>query len=290
MLYFGALSMVRVKEILGWIDSWAPFRFAESWDNCGLQVGNPESSVSRLLVALDPLTSVLTEAGELGCQCLVTHHPLLLHPLKSIRTDSWPGSIVGLAVLSGINIIAAHTNLDAARHGTNARLVELLGLAVTGPLEAEPSFSQDLRYWGMGLVGLLPREATPESLAASLNAALGAASVRIVGDLKKKVRSVAVCAGSGGSLLGKAILSGADLFITGDLKYHDARFAEESGIVVMDIGHFASENPVVGPLGDFFRSRAQAEAIELEVFVSKSETDPFRSVVFSGCTEKINGS
>ncbi len=270
--------MVRVKDILGWIDSWAPFRFAESWDNCGLQVGNLESSVARLLVALDPSTCVLAEAGDLGCQCLVTHHPLLLHPLSSIRTDCWPGSIVGRAVVSGISIIAAHTNLDAARHGTNAQLVELLGLEVTGPLDAEPSLCGDDRYGGMGLVGVLPGEATPESLAAALSAALGGASVRIAGDWKKKVRSVAVCAGSGGSLIGKAIASGAGLFVTGDLKYHDARFAEENGIVVIDIGHFASEKPVLSPLGDFLRSKAESEAAELEVFVSKSETDPFRSV------------
>ena len=271
--------MVRVKDILGWIDEWAPFCFAEAWDNSGLQVGNPESSVARLLVALDPLTCVLTEARDLGCQCLVTHHPLLLRPVSSIRTDSWPGSIVGLAVLSGINIIAAHTNLDAARNGTNAQLVELLGLDVTGPLDAEPSLCEDKRYWGMGLVGVLPEEATPESLAAALRAALDGVSVRIAGDVKKKVRSVAVCAGSGGSLLGKALASGAEVFITGDLKYHDARFAEESGIVVIDIGHFASEKPVLGPFGDYLRSKAHSEAIELEVFVSKSETDPFRSVV-----------
>ncbi|MDR3567872.1 MAG: Nif3-like dinuclear metal center hexameric protein [Syntrophobacteraceae bacterium] len=282
--------MVRVKDILGWIDSWAPFRFAESWDNCGLQVGNPQSSLTRVLVALDPSTPVLIEARDLGCECLVTHHPLLLHPLRAIRTDSWPGSIVGRAVLSGISIIAAHTNLDVARNGTNAQLVELLGLNVTGPLEAEPSMCEDSRYWGMGLVGLMPEETTPRSLAEALNAALGVASVRIAGDLEKKVRSVAVCAGSGGSLLEKAVASGADLFVTGDLKYHDARLAEESGIAVVDIGHFASEKPVLGPLSDFLRSRARAEATGLEIFVSTSETDPLRSVGLSGCTEKTNGS
>jgi dinuclear metal center YbgI/SA1388 family protein len=276
---FGVLSMVRVRDILGWIDSWAPFCFAESWDNCGLQVGNPQSSVTRLLVALDPLTSVLAEAADLGCQCLVTHHPLLLQPVKSIRTDSWPGSIIGRAVLSGISLIAAHTNLDAARHGTNGQLVELLGLSITGPLDAEPSFSEDSRYGGMGLVGVLPAEVTAHSLAASLKTALGAVSVRIAGDGQKQVKRVAVCSGSGGSLIGKALASGADIYITGDLKYHEARFAEEQGIVVVDIGHFASEKPVLGPIRDFLRSRAQSEAMELEVFVSKSETDPFRSLV-----------
>ncbi|MGC8493240.1 MAG: Nif3-like dinuclear metal center hexameric protein [Syntrophobacteraceae bacterium] len=277
-IYLGVLSVVRIKDILGWIDSWAPFRFAEAWDNCGLQVGEPESEVSRLLVALDPLSAVLTEAGNLGCQCVVTHHPLLLRPVNSIRTDCFPGSIVGLALRSGINIIVAHTNLDAARSGTNAQLVEMLDLEVTGPLEAESSFLEDSRYWGMGLIGLLRKETTACSLAAFLGTALGGASVRIAGDREKRVRRVAVCSGSGGSLLTKVVASGAEAYITGDLKYHDARFAEEAGIVVIDIGHFASERPVLGPLSDFLRSRARSEAKDLEVFVSTSETDPLGCV------------
>ena len=98
-----------------------------SWDNCGLQVGDPQSPVTRVLVALDPASSVLGEARGLGCQCVVTHHPLLLRPINSVRTDSWPGSIIRQALLSGISIIAAHTNLDAARQGTNAQLRELAG-------------------------------------------------------------------------------------------------------------------------------------------------------------------
>ncbi|MGC9194901.1 MAG: Nif3-like dinuclear metal center hexameric protein [Syntrophobacteraceae bacterium] len=275
---FGAFSMVRVKEILGWIDSLAPFRFAESWDNCGLQVGNPQASITGLLVALDPSSPVLAEARERGCQCVVTHHPLLLHPLSSILTDSWPGCVVERALLSGISIIAAHTNLDAARQGTNGQLAQLLGLSITGPLDAQPSLCQDSRYGGMGVVGLLAREATAEKIAAELKSALGAQSVRIAGDWKKRVSRVAVCSGSGGSLLGKALAAGADLYITGDLKYHDARLAEEYGLVVIDIGHFASEKPVLGVLCDFFRARAASEALELDVFVSQSEFDPLRSV------------
>jgi dinuclear metal center YbgI/SA1388 family protein len=270
--------MVRVKDILGWIDSLAPFHFAESWDNCGLQVGNPQAAITGLLVALDPSTPVLAEARERGCQCVVTHHPLLLHPLRALLTDSWPGCVVEKALVSGISIIAAHTNLDSARQGTNGQLAQLLGLAVTGPLEAQPCLSDDSRYGGMGVVGLLACEATAEKVAADLKGALGASSVRIAGDGKKRVLKVAVCSGSGGSLLGKALASGVDLYITGDLKYHDARLAEEYGLVVIDIGHFASEKPVLGVLGDFFRSRAASEGLELDVFVSQSEFDPLRSV------------
>jgi len=274
----GAPNMVRIKDIFQWIDSWAPFRYAESWDNCGLQVGDPESQVTRVLVALDPASCVLREAQELGSQCVVTHHPLLLRPINSVRTDSWPGSIIRQALLSGISIIAAHTNLDAAAQGTNVQLKDLLGLDVIGPLDAGAVPCGDERYMGIGLVGLLPREATLESLAAKLNGVLGGTVVRITGDLRKQITRVAVCTGSGGSLMGKVLASGAEVFVTGDLKYHDARFAEESGLAVIDIGHFASEKLVLEPFGDFLRSRAKSEGAELEVFVSKSETDPFQVI------------
>ncbi len=267
--------MVRIKDIFQWIDSLAPFRYAQSWDNCGIQVGNPQSPVTRMLVALDPASSVLREAQRLECQCLVTHHPLLFRPINSVRTDSWPGSIIRHALISGIGIIAAHTNLDAAREGTNARLKELLGLEAAGPLEAEEGLKVDEQYIGMGLVGLLRLEATLESLAGKLNQMLGGAVVRMTGDLQKRVSRVAVCTGSGGSMIEKVLAAGADVFITGDMKYHEARLAEESGLAVLDIGHFASEKLVLEPLGDFLRSRAQSEGLELEVFVSESEKDPF---------------
>jgi dinuclear metal center YbgI/SA1388 family protein len=270
--------MVRIKDILQWIDSWAPFRYAEPWDNCGLQVGNPDSEVTGVLVALDPASSVVREARELGCQCVVTHHPLLLRPVNVVRTDSWPGSTISLALISGISIIAAHTNLDAARQGTNARLKELLGLGPARPLDAAAAFCGDEQYLGVGLVGSLPNEDTLESLAVKLNGMLGGTVVRITGDLQKRISRVAICTGSGGSLMEKVLASGAEVFITGDMKYHDARFAEENGLAVIDIGHFDSEKLVLEPFGDFLRSKAKSETAELEVFISKSEADPFKVV------------
>jgi dinuclear metal center YbgI/SA1388 family protein len=270
--------MVRIKEIFDWIDSWAPFRYAEPWDNCGLQMGSLQTQVKAVLVALDPSSSVLKEAQELGCQCVVTHHPLLLHPIKSIPTDSWPGTVIMQAIISGIGIIAAHTNLDAARCGTNVQLQELLGLESAVPLDFEAGFCREDRYSGMGLVGLLPQDTTLGGLAGKLNGALGGTAVRFTGDPARLVRKTAVCTGSGGSLMGKVLASGAEVFITGDMKYHDARLAEENGLAVIDIGHFASEKLVLEPFGDFLRSKAKCEGVELEVFISTSEKDPFKVI------------
>ena len=270
--------MVLIKDILQWIDSWAPFRYAQSWDNSGLQVGSPDSPVNRVLVALDPTSDVLAEARGLECQCVATHHPLLMQPVKCVQTDLWPGTIIAQALLSGIGIIAAHTNLDAAREGTNAQLEKLLELDAAGPLDAEAEFCRDGQYLGMGLVGLLTREATLEALALTLSRVLGRTAVRMCGDPQKQVTRVAVCTGSGGSLIRKVLASGAEVYITGDVKYHDARLAEESGLAVIDIGHFASEKLVLEPFGDFLRSRAKSEGAKLEVFISKSEKDPFKII------------
>jgi dinuclear metal center YbgI/SA1388 family protein len=270
--------MVRIRDIFDWIDSWAPFRYAESWDNCGLQVGSLQTPVNGVLVALDPSSAVLREARGLGCECVVTHHPLLLHPIKSIVTDSWPGTVIMQALVSGIGIIAAHTNLDAARDGTNAQLKELLGLEEASPLDVVTPLCGESRYLGIGLVGLLPGDTTLGGLARKLSGALEATVLRMTGDPEKRVGRVAVCTGSGAGLIGKVLASQAEVFITGDMKYHDARLAEENGLAVIDIGHFASEKLVLEPLGDFLRSRAESEGAKLEVFVSKSEEDPFKVV------------
>ena len=277
-VYSGVPNMVRMKDVLKWIDSWAPFRYAESWDNCGLQVGSLEAPADRILVALDPSSAVLVEAKELGCRCVVTHHPLLLQPINSIRTDSWPGSAIMQALVAGIGIIAAHTNLDSASEGTNVQLKKLLGLEAVEPLDPDEKYCREGQYSGMGLVGLLPGHCRLEELAGRLSGVLGQTAVRITGDLGRQVSRVALCAGSGGSLLGKALASGADVFITGDIKYHDARLAEENGLAVVDVGHFASEKLVLEPMGNFLRSKAKSEGTELEVFISRSEKDPFTIV------------
>ncbi len=270
--------MIRVKDIIQWIDDWAPFRYAESWDNCGLQVGSLEAVVDKVIIALDPGAGVLKEARELGCQCLLTHHPLLLRPIQSVQIDSWPGSIIAHAISSGVSIIAAHTNLDAAHEGTNAQLKSLLGLETVSALEVQKGFSGDEHYLGLGLTGSLPRAVRLKTLAERLDNALGAAGVRMAGDPQRLVRRVAVCTGSGASLLGRVVASGADVFVTGDMKYHDWRLAEEAGLGVIDIGHFASERIVLEPFAAFVRNKAKSERVDLEVFISSSEKDPFQVI------------
>lgn len=267
--------MALVRDILAWIDLYAPFRYAMSWDQCGLQVGNPEAPVKRLMVALDPSSLTLSEAEERECQCLVTHHPLVFHPLKVVRTDQFPGNLVFRAILKGIHVIAAHTNLDVAKEGTNDYLAKLLAVQSMQPLEQDDSRREEDRYAGMGRVGLLPQAMSFKNLVEQTIKVLGGIPVRAVGNGDQRVQRVALCSGSGGSLLEEAISAGSDVFITGDVKYHDAQRAIEAGLALIDIGHFASEMIVVRPLAAFFRAQAVAHGEVLDVLEARVEKDPF---------------
>lgn len=267
--------MVRVRDILAWLDGFAPFRYAAPWDQCGLQVGDPDAPVTRLLVALDPSSATIEEARSLACQCLVSHHPLLFQPLKTVRTDHFPGNLVITALVGGLHLIAAHTNLDAARDGTNTVLGERLSLTQLEPLERDPAREGEERYGGMGRVGLLPRAMTLAELAANTRDALGAVAVRAVGDGTRRVVRVALCSGSGGSLLEQALTAGVDVFVTGDIKYHDAQRAVEAGLALIDVGHFASEQLIVRPLAAFLQRQAALHRKALQILEATVEQDPF---------------
>lgn len=272
----GTHEMVKVRDILTWIDACAPFRYAASWDNSGLQVGDPDARVTRVLVALDPTEQVLSEADERGCECVVSHHPLIFQPLHAVRVDKYPGNLVSLAIKKGIHLIAAHTNLDAAREGTNDQLARLLSLETAGSLEVDDAWLQERLYGGFGRLGRLDRPVSLGTLVQEIGRALGESGIRVVGDYGRQVQQVALCSGSGGSLIEAAIASGSDVYVTGDIKYHEARRALDAGLALIDIGHFASERLVIEPLADTLRSRATDNRLQLDVLVALKESDPFQ--------------
>jgi dinuclear metal center YbgI/SA1388 family protein len=268
-------EMVRVEEIYIWIDEYAPFRYAQSWDQCGIQVGDPLATVQRVLVALDASSRTIAEAEERQCQCLVTHHPLIFRPLKTMRTDRFPEHLVARALRSGIHVISAHTNLDASSQGTNNRLSRLLALEDVQPLEVDVNWQHEESYGGMGCVGLLPQRVGLLELTETARQRLGLKHARMVGNPNRQVQKVALCTGSGGSLLETAVHSGAEAYMTGDLKYHEAQRALEAGLELIDLGHFASERLIVKPLVQYLQRTADQNDISLEVVAAECEEDPF---------------
>jgi dinuclear metal center YbgI/SA1388 family protein len=262
---------VSLGEVLAALDARYDPGLAESWDAVGLVCGDRDEQVRRVLFAVDPTAAVVDEVLETGADLLVTHHPLFLTPVHGVPADDPKGRLVHRLVRAGAALFVAHTNADrAAGCGVNDALAAVLGLAGTSPLEpaAQPGT-------GLGRVGQLPAPMTLRDFAGHAAAVLPgtAGGVRIAGDPDRAVRRVAVCGGSGGSLLPAAAAAGADVFLTSDLKHHPVVDAGEvRGPALCDVAHFASEAPWLPVAADVLHRDLDGR---VEVAVSGRRTDPW---------------
>ena len=258
-------------EVLDALDARYDPALAESWDAVGLVCGDRDEPVRRVLFAVDPTSAVVDEVVDTGADLLVTHHPLFLTPVHGMPADDPKGRLVHRLVRAGAALFVAHTNADrAARHGVNDALAAVLGLVDTSPLEpaTEPGT-------GLGRVGQLSSSVSLRAFADHAAAVLPvtAGGVRIAGDLDRPVRRVAVCGGSGGSLLPAAAAAGADVFLTSDLKHHPVVDAgETTGPALCDVAHYAGEAPWLPVAAEVLRGDLDGR---IEVAVSGRRTDPW---------------
>lgn len=357
-----------LSDIINVLESLAPPALAEDWDNVGLQVGDPGSTIKSIWVALDPIYPVVKAACRQSVDLLVTHHPLIFKPLQSLNYRTFAGSIVNLAVRHHLAIFSAHTNLDSALGGINDILASRLGLCdfkplamtrarqrfkmvIHAPRETEPQitrvlyqlrseagqrimgrtammpvdgivanrdsgkilhenqmrievdvwsdelspvvkalaeFQPDDRIWydvyplnapeqntGIGRVGSLESALDLKTLVQMIKEKLKLRHVKFAGDPALSVKKVAVCSGSGASLLADFFASGAQVFVSGDLRYHDARDAEFAGLGLIDIGHFHSEHFIVEDLAKRLAGIFADSEMNLTVKACDLEKDPF---------------
>ncbi len=245
----------------------APAALAEEWDNVGLIVGRRNQPVRRVLVALELRDEVLGEAREFDCDTILTHHPAIFPAIASI-TDAPAGELVLRAAESHVAVIAAHTNLDAARGGLNDVMAEILGIAGAVPLRPSPGHPS----CGLGRVGRV-RATTLAGLVESVAAGFDGAPVAWAGDPFTTVERVACCTGSGGSLIADARGAEADAYVTSDLKYHDADRAE--GLPLVTLSHARVERIA---LKSWTKVLAKALAVErVEVRFADTDTDPWQT-------------
>jgi len=256
----------KLNEIIAVLERLAPPHLAEEWDNSGLMVGKKNAEVRKILLALDATDVVLKEAVEIGANLVITHHPMVFAPLKSVNDDDWVGKKLIYAIENGVSVYAAHTNLDTAQGGTNDAFAQMLGLTDIKPLDE----------FGRGRVGLLPQNIAIEKLAELAKKRLELDAVRCVGDVSRVAQKVAICTGSGMSMFGDAIKSKADVFITADVKYHEALIAQESGLPIIDATHYASENLVFASLKTYLDAEFKGRGID--VVISKIDGQPFVNI------------
>lgn len=232
--------MTTVRDIEQYLYAWAPRELAESWDNVGLLVGDPEAEVHRVLVALDVTPQVVDEAIEKDCQLIAAHHPVMncaWNQVQTVRTDDRQGRVLTELIRHGIATICMHTNLDAAAGGVNEVLAQKLGLSDLKMLTEEK----------IGRIGTLKCEIPLVEFTHSVIELLGCNGLRYV-DAGRPVHRVAVGGGACGCYIPQAIAAGCDTFVTSDLKYND--FLDTEGLNLIDAGHFPTENVVCPALRD----------------------------------------
>lgn len=231
------------------IENTAPLSIAAPWDHSGIQVAAYRERIFRLAVCLDPLPRSIRQALDEGADMILSHHPLVMQARFTDRLDAYH-EVLSLLFKADVPLYAAHTSLDANPLGPAAWLGRELGLRPFADGEKEGSLLQVLEVTGhisrenleipcgFGVVGDLPRPLTPGQLHLALSPWLGDAVVRCAGILPQQIRRVAICPGSGASLAADAAAYGADILISGDLKYHTAL---ETPLPVLDVGHFSLE-------------------------------------------------
>ncbi|MGC8736779.1 MAG: Nif3-like dinuclear metal center hexameric protein, partial [Dissulfurimicrobium sp.] len=231
------------REIWQALLDWAPSELSESWDNIGIQSGDPEARVKRIVVALDPTFALLEEARCRGAQMVITHHPLIFGPLRSLDLSQQIPRLLAGYLRSGIVLCTAHTNLDAAIGGVSDLVADFLGLVGARPIACRHVYDDNVT--GLGRIGRLEKARSLSEVASDVLRFTSAPGCFIVGDPRRVIEKTAICCGSGSDLWPFVIDSGAELFISAEIKHHIARDAEERGIAIIDAGHFYTEHPIV---------------------------------------------
>ena len=237
------MAAVTVREIFERLDQWAPFETQMDFDNAGFLVGHGDREVEKILVALDITEAVAEEAAEWGANLIVSHHPVIFHPVKRLTDETPTGSVLLKLAERGVAAVCAHTNLDAAQGGVNVCLARALKLRDLEQLHQD-GVDRNGQPYGVGRVGISHQSGlSAQAYAAFVKEQLQAAGVRFV-DGGKPVERVAVGGGACASMLSDALAAGCDTFVTSDVKYDQFLEAKALGLSLMDAGHYATENVV----------------------------------------------
>lgn len=251
--------MATVNDILKFMETVAPRSMKMDWDNVGLLCGSRNTTVSKLLIALDPFEHVCQEAADWGAELIVTHHPIIFQPMKSITDETSIGRGIMCLCRNGISAINAHTNLDQAPGGVNdvlAQVLELQDIQIIDPM-GEPAYG--LLRCGTTTVNNL------QDFLAHVKETLGCDGLRYV-DGGKPVGKVAVGGGSCAGAMLEALDAGCDTFVTADVKYNQFWDAKDLGMNLIDAGHFHTENPVINVIA----KKIAAAFPEIEVKISET--------------------
>ena len=261
---------MKIKEIIAALEQFAPLPLQESYDNAGLQCGLTETEVSGALLCLDVTEEVLREAIDLGCNLVISHHPLLFHGLKQVCDADLVQRSLRLAIQNDLCIYSAHTNLDNAEDGVNFRMAEKLGLIDVQLLHPRTVLvgARQLKC-GSGVMGYLPEGEDSLAFLQRVKQAFGVEALQHNQLLERPIQSVVICGGAGDLMLADAMSAEADAFLTGEMHYH-TWFGHEQEIQIAVLGHYESEQYT----REIFREIIERTAPQLPLYDTEVRTNP----------------
>ena len=261
-------TIMKLKEILGALEEYAPLALQDGYDNAGLQIGLAEDAdITGALLCLEVTEDIVNEAVLRGCNLIVSHHPILFRPVKSINSDDYIGRTILTAIRNNIAIYSAHTNLDVALGGVNFKIAEKLGLKDIEFLSPkEYVVNGKTIKAGEGVIATLSTPTSKRAFMENVKEVFRLRSLRVNNADKRTISRVAICGGSGSFLIPTAVEKGVDAFITGEIGYHHF-FGYDNEILLMEIGHYESEQYTIDLLRDIVTRFAPT------LYVCKAETN-----------------
>ncbi len=259
--------MLTVKNVVDIVERLAKPEYAYSWDNCGLCVGDKEKNVTRVFIALDVTRETILEAHKNNCEMIISHHPLIFKPVYTVNASTNEGEMLSLLFKYDIALYSAHTSLDAANGGVNDALCQKLELSDV-KLLGEEAIS-------CGRIGVLPKKMTGDELLSFVENKLNCKNLLFGGVRGKEFLTIACSSGAGDDFYLDAQKAGADVFLTGEIKYHVALELKRIGLPFIAAGHYSTEVPVIETLGAYLQNRFDVLQCGVTVIKSRVLTDPF---------------
>ncbi|EFZ37464.1 dinuclear metal center protein, YbgI family [Hoylesella oralis ATCC 33269] len=258
---------MKIIEVVDALEQFAPLPLQEGFDNAGLQVGLTETEVSGALLCLDVDEKIVDEAVSLGCNLIVSHHPLIFHKLAQISDTDYVQRTVIKALQNNITIVSMHTNMDNALGGVNHKIAEKMQLSNVEFLGETKSAGGVIG--GSGVIGNLARPLAADDFVLMLKRTFDVECVQANQLLRRDIERVALCGGAGSFMLADAIKAGADAFVTGEMHYHEF-FGHEQEIQIAVIGHYQSEQFT----NEIFKSIIEDKCKDVRCYLTKTNTNP----------------
>ena len=263
--------MPTVNDVVVEIEKIANPKYAFEWDNCGLLVGNRCNKINKVLITLDITKEVVLEAKEKGCEMIISHHPLIFKAVKNLNVETYEGEVISELYKNDISLYCAHTSLDICKNGVNDSLCEKLQLKnVIIPEE----MTVDGENISCARMGSFLKVLSKNELLDFIKEKTGATNLSYNLE-EKEYKTIALCTGSGEEYA--FILKNADVFLTGEIKYHTALEMKRQNISFIGAGHYFTEVHIIDSLAESLQKSFNMVQYDVEVVRSETNTNPFEN-------------